>query len=343
MCSCLVTGGAGFIGSHLVEALLKDDRKVVVIDDFSTGRPENLAAVKDHDCLRVWEGDIRDRHRMADLIRNTDEIYHLAAVVGVRLVLEQPARTVEVNSEATAAILKLAAERRVPIFLASTSEVYGRNPKSPLSENDDTLVGPSDKSRWIYAMGKALDDQLALSYHRFSGLPVVIGRFFNTVGPRQVGRYGMVVPRFVERALAGRPLVVHGDGEQVRCFAHVADVVRGVVSLMACPQAVGRVFNIGSDERTTIQGLAERVIRQVNPGLGIELVPYEEVFGPAFEDIRCRVPNLSRIRQTIGYRPEYCLDDIIQDVILWKRDPKMIPRSCLKRSGFYAACSACKD
>jgi UDP-glucose 4-epimerase len=331
MPTSLVTGGAGFIGSHLVEALLARGQRVIVLDDLSTGSLANLAAVHEHPNLKLFVGDLASEAQLAELIDKADDVYHLAAVVGVRLVLDEPERTVATNVVATEAVLRLASAQQKRLFIASTSEVYGKNPKSPLSEDDDVVFGPSDKTRWIYAAGKAIDDYLALSYHRRTGLPVVIGRFFNTVGPRQVGNYGMVVPRFVEQALAGGPLLVHGDGQQVRCFGHVADVVGGILDLMRCPSAAGRVYNLGNDAPVTIRGLAERVVAQVHPGLPIHHVPYEKAFGPDFEDIRHRVPDLTRIKQTIGYRPRHTLDDIIRDVIAEKR------RAPAKTAGLKAA------
>jgi UDP-glucose 4-epimerase len=319
MPTSLVTGGAGFIGSHLVEALLARGQRVIVLDDLSTGSLANLAAVHEHPNLKLFVGDVASEAQLAELMGKADEVYHLAAVVGVRLVLDEPERTVDTNVVATEAVLRLASARQKRLFIASTSEVYGKNAKSPLTEDDDAVFGPSDKTRWIYAAGKAIDDYLALSYHRRTGLPVVVGRFFNTVGPRQVGNYGMVVPRFVEQALAGGPLVVHGDGQQVRCFGHVADVVGGILDLMRCPHAAGRVYNLGNDAPITIQGLAERVVAQVDPGLAIRHVPYEQAFGPDFEDIRYRVPDLTRIKKTVRYRPRHTLDDIIRDVLAEKR------------------------
>ncbi|MFL5240777.1 MAG: NAD-dependent epimerase/dehydratase family protein [Gemmataceae bacterium] len=325
MNTSLVTGGAGFIGSHLVETLLAAGRRVIVIDDLSTGTLTNLARVQNDPGLRIVTGTITNEPLIESLIHEADDIYHLAAVVGVRLILEEPVRTAQINNDATATILRLAAQTAKPIFLASTSEVYGKNPKMPLNEDDDCILGPTSKGRWIYACGKALDDHLALGYYRRTGLPVVIGRFFNTVGPRQVGHYGMVLPRFVDQALSGGPLKVYGDGEQVRCFGHVADVVRAILDLMACPQAKGKVFNLGNDEPVTIQGLAERVAGQVNPLLAIEKVPYSQIYGAEFEDIRRRVPDLTRIRTTIGYQPKHGLDDIIRHVIAWKEQAKSIP------------------
>jgi UDP-glucose 4-epimerase len=320
MQTSLVTGGAGFIGSHLVEALLAAGRRVVVLDDLSTGSMANLERVQRSPHLQVIVDSISNANRLAELIELADEVFHLAAVVGVRLVLEEPARTVATHVGPTESILRLVDARHKPLFLASTSEVYGKNPKDSLAEEDDLVLGPTAKGRWIYACSKALDEYLALSYHQRTGLPVIVGRFFNVVGPRQIGRYGMVLPRFVDQALTGGPLVVYDDGQQVRCFGHVADVVRGILSLMACPAAEGKVFNLGSDESVSIRGLAERVVRLIDPNLAIEHIPYAKAYAPGFEDIRCRVPNLTRIRQTIGYEPRYRLDDILREVIAWKRE-----------------------
>jgi UDP-glucose 4-epimerase len=320
MHTCLVTGGAGFIGSHLVEALLAAGRQVVVLDDLSTGTMANLERVQRHPHLRVVVDSINNEGRLAELVNQADEVYHLAAVVGVRLVLDEPARTVATHIGPTEFILRLVDRQHKPLFLASTSEVYGKNPHPTLTEEDDLVLGPTSKGRWIYACSKALDEYLALSYHQKSGLPVVVGRFFNVVGPRQVGRYGMVLPRFVDQALTGGPLVVYDDGQQVRCFGHVSDIVRGIQGLMACPAAAGKVFNLGSDEPVTIRGLAERVARLVDPDLVIEHIPYATAYAPGFEDIRQRVPNLTRIRKTIGYEPRYRLDDILREVIGWKRE-----------------------
>jgi UDP-glucose 4-epimerase len=319
MQTSLVTGGAGFIGSHLVEALLARGRRVLVIDDLSTGSMANLERVRSHPDLEFVMDSISHESRLTELVGQADEIYHLAAVVGVRLVLDEPARTVATHIGPTEMILRLADEQRKPLFLASTSEVYGKNPRLPLTEDDDLVLGPTSKGRWIYACTKALDEYLALSYHKRSGLPVVVGRFFNVVGPRQVGRYGMVVPRFVDQALSGGPLIVYDDGQQVRCFGHVADVVRGIQDLMACPAAYGQVFNLGSDEAISIRGLAERVAALVDPELIIEHIPYAKAYAPSFEDIRSRVPDLTRIRTTIGFKAQYQLDDILREVISWKR------------------------
>jgi UDP-glucose 4-epimerase len=319
MHTSLVTGGAGFIGSHLVEALLAAGRRVLVLDDLSTGSAANLDRVRHHPQLQVVLDSIANEGRLAELISQADDVYHLAAVVGVRLVLDDPVRTVNTNVGPTEALLRLIGAQPKPLFLASTSEVYGKNPKVPLTEEDDMVLGPTSRGRWIYACSKALDEYLALGYWRRSRLPIIIGRFFNVVGPRQVGRYGMVLPRFVDQALAGGPLVVYDDGRQVRCFAHVHDVVRSVMELMSCPAAVGGVFNLGSDQPVTIRDLAEGVARVVDADLAIQHLPYAEAYAPGFEDIRCRVPDLSRVREMIGYQPRYGLADVIREVVAWKR------------------------
>jgi UDP-glucose 4-epimerase len=319
MDTVLVTGGAGFIGSHLVEALLARGRRVVVLDDLSTGSAANLSAVRDHPNLRLVIDSITSAETLDRLLDEADVVYHLAAVVGVRRVMEEPELTVAVNVDPTEQILRRLEARPRPLFLASTSEVYGKNPKSPLSEDDDLVFGPTTRGRWIYACTKAMDEYLALSAHQRTGLPVVIGRFFNVVGPRQIGRYGMVLPRFVDQALSGGPLVVYDDGQQVRCFGHVADVIRGVLALMDSPEARGRVFNLGSDRPVTVRDLAETVVRLVGPDIAIEHIPYESAYAPGFEDIRNRVPDLTRVRRTVGYEASHGLDDIVREVIAWRR------------------------
>jgi UDP-glucose 4-epimerase len=319
MHTALVTGGAGFIGSHLVEALLAAGKRVVVLDDLSTGTAANLDRVRTHPQMKLVLDSVANTERLSALVDEADEVYHLAAVVGVRLVLEEPERTVSTNIGPTEVLLRRLADRPRPLFLASTSEVYGKNPKMPLAEDDDLVLGPTTRGRWVYACSKALDEYLAMAQHQRCGLPVVVGRFFNVVGPRQVGRYGMVLPRFVDQALSGGPLVVHDDGRQVRCFAHVADVVGAVLRLMDTPAAHGRVFNLGSDVPVSIRELAEVVVRLVNPSLAIEHVSYERAFGNGFEDVRCRIPDLTRVRQTIGYRPHYGLEEIVREVIASKQ------------------------
>ena len=314
MTTTLVTGGAGFIGSHLVEALLDQGHHVIVYDDLSTGSIQNLSEAQANPNLEIVLDSIAQEESLLAQLERADEIYHLAAVVGVRLVLEQPERTAETNVGPTEIILRYLSRNPKPFFLASTSEVYGKSSKVPLSEEDDLILGPPTISRWIYACSKAMDEYLALAHHQRTGLPVVVGRFFNVVGPRQIGRYGMVVPRFIQHAKTGGPLIVHDDGEQVRCFSHVQDVIGGMMALMSTPAAYGKIFNLGNDQPTSIRGLAEMVIRVVNPQATLEHVSYQQAFGKSFEDIRCRIPDLTRIKQTIDYQPEYDLEAIIREL-----------------------------
>lgn len=320
MTHCLVTGGAGFIGSHLSERLLESGHDVTVLDDLSTGRAANLRAVANHPHLKMLTGSITDPVVLAEAVREVDVIYHLAAAVGVKLVADDPVRTIETNIFPTELLLRMAAQSGTPFFLASTSEVFGKNSKESWTEEDDLHFGPTSKPRWAYGCSKAIDEFLALAYHQKFELPVVIGRFFNVVGPRQVGNYGMVVPRFVERALRGDPVVVYDDGEQIRCFAHVKEVVECITRLVETPSAQGRVFNIGSDQPVSIRQLAERVIQLADSDSSIEFMPYNEAYSDDFEDVRKRVPVLTRLQETIGHSPSMPLDDIIRDVIDWKRN-----------------------
>ncbi len=322
----LVTGGAGFIGSHLAEALVARGDQVIVVDDESTGSPENLAAVAGHSQFRYIRGTVADRELIRGLVAEVDEVYHLAAAVGVELIVRGPIHTVENNIYPTELLLEElsrqhSAGRPVKFFLASTSEVYGKNPKPRYAEEDDLVFGPTSRARWSYGASKAIDEFLALAYWREKGLPVVVGRLFNVVGPRQVGVYGMVMPRFVEAALAGRPLIVHDDGQQVRCFAHVADVVRAIVELTAHREAPGGVFNIGSDQPTAILELARRVVAACNSTAPIQFQTYAEAYSEDFEDCRHRVPDLTRLRRAIGFEPLHDLDSTIRDVIAWKQPP----------------------
>ena len=316
----LITGGAGFIGSHLAETLIARDYRVTVVDDESTGTAENLAAVRDHFNFSFAQGTVADKGLVRRLVADVDEVYHLAAAVGVQLISTAPIHTIETNIYPTELVLNELLRRKrdgyaVKLFLASSSEVYGKNPKPLWAEEDDLVFGPTTKPRWSYGASKAIDEFLALAYWRQHRLPVVIGRFFNVVGPRQTGRYGMVLPRFVEAALAGRPLVVHDDGHQVRCFAHVHDVVRSVLELMETDAAVAGVFNIGSDQPTTILQLAKSVIAAVNPKLEIVHQSYAEAYEGDFEDVRSRIPDLSRLRRTIRHRNEFDLESTVRDVI----------------------------
>lgn len=325
MAHCLVTGGAGFIGSHLTEHLLKLGHEVTVLDDLSTGVKENLRAVADSPRLHLLTGSITDPVLLAEAVRGVSAIYHLAAAVGVKLVAEDPVRTIETNIYPTEVLLRLAVQGGQRFFLASTSEVFGKNPKERWTEEDDLHFGATSRPRWAYGCSKAIDEFLALAYHRKFGLGVVIGRFFNVVGPRQVGNYGMVIPRFVDQALAGGPLIVYDDGLQERCFAHVREVVDVVGRLMDLPAAAGRVFNIGSDQPVSIRRLAEDVIHRVDPRISIRHLPYGEAYGSDFEDIRRRVPDLTRLRATVGFAPSMSLGEILDDVIGYKRQQQKAP------------------
>lgn len=321
---CLVTGGAGFIGSHLVEALLQRGCHVAAIDDESTGSAENLAAVRNHARFRYHRASVTDGELLRATVAEADEVYHLAAAVGVALIAKSAIRTIETNIEPTQRLLAelhrvQEAGRPVKLFLASTSEVYGKNPKPAWTEDDDLVLGATVRPRWSYGASKAIDEFLALAYWQERGLPVVVGRLFNVAGPRQTGAYGMVLPRFVDAALAGRPLVVHDDGRQQRSFAHVGEVVEAILRLMDCEAAVGQVFNIGSDRPVTILDLAQRVVRQVDPHLEIVFQSYTDAYGRQFEDCRHRVPVLTRLRETIGFAPAGDLDAMIEEVIRWRR------------------------
>lgn len=319
MARCLVTGGAGFIGSHLTQRLLRDGHHVTVLDDLSTGRQENLRHVASHPNLRFISGTITDPLALSDAVQGTEQIYHLAAAVGVKLVAEDPVRTIETNIYPTENLLRLAVQGGQRFYLASTSEVYGKNPKPEWTEEDDLQFGPTSRPRWAYGCSKAIDEFLALAYYRKYGLPVVIGRFFNVVGPRQVGHYGMVIPRFVDQALAGGPLTVYDDGSQVRCFTHVEEVVDCVIRLMQTDRALGGIFNIGSDQPISMRALAEEVIRRVNPEVKIQLIPYRQAYGDDFEDVSRRVPDVSRLERTIGVKPRMPLADLLDDIVRAKR------------------------
>jgi UDP-glucose 4-epimerase len=319
MVHCLVTGGAGFIGSHLVERLLERGDRVRVVDDFSTGSIRNLDRVVDHSELEIQDGSITDPAFLEASIDGIDRVFHLAAAVGVKLVAENPVRTIHTNIYPTELLLRLASEERLPFFLASTSEVYGKNPKETWCEEDDLQLGPTSRPRWAYGCSKAIDEFLGLAYHRQRGLPVVVGRFFNVVGPRQVGAYGMVIPRFVEQALAGGPLIVYDDGSQIRCFAHVQEVISSILSLMDQPLAAGGVFNIGSDQPVSVRQLAERVVAKVGGEIAIKHIAYSEAYGDDFEDIQRRVPVIDKLEEAIGSKPTMTLDQILDDIIAWKR------------------------
>jgi UDP-glucose 4-epimerase len=307
----LVTGGAGFIGSHLVERLLATGHRVTVIDDFSTGSPENLRTVAGHPGLRLIEAKASQFARLAAVASEADAIFHLAAAVGVDLVVQSPIQTIRTNLGETEAVLEAASECGRPVLVTSTSEVYGKSAKDEFDEEDDLLIGPPHLPRWSYACSKLMDEFLALAYAAERKLPVIVARVFNTVGPRQTGRWGMVLPRFIAAARAGQPLRVFGDGEQTRCFAYVADTVEALWRLMACPVARGEVFNVGGTEETTIRGLAERVVQLLQSPSAIELVSYSEAYAPGFEDMRRRRPSVAKLERFTGFRPATPLDDII--------------------------------
>lgn len=321
---CVVTGGAGFIGSHLIEALLARGDRVSAIDDESTGSIENIRHLLDRPGFAYHKSSMADRALVRRLVADADEVYHLAAAVGVAMIAKAPIHTLETNIYLTELLLSELVPngrplRPVKVFLASSSEVYGKNPKARWTEDEDLVFGPTTRPRWSYGMSKAIDEFLALAYCHERNLPVVIGRFFNVVGPRQTGAFGMVLPRFVDAALAGGPLVVHDDGQQVRCFAHVADVVRAVLALTSVPDAAGRVFNIGSDQPISILDLARRVVAAVDPSLKIIFQSYAEAYSDNFEDVRSRVPDLGRLCKAIDFRPKHTLDDVIREVVAWKR------------------------
>jgi UDP-glucose 4-epimerase len=311
----LVTGGAGFIGSHLAEKLLAAGCSVTVIDDLSTGSIRNLDECRKSPDFSYQVASIMNASIMAELIDRADEIYHLAAAVGVRLIVEKPVHTIETNIRGTEIVLELAARKNRKVLVTSSSEVYGKSSKTPFAENDDLVLGNTQRPRWSYACSKAIDEFLALAYYRQQKLPAVIVRLFNTVGPRQTGQYGMVIPRFVAQALAGEPLTVYGDGSQSRAFCYVGDVVDALLGLMANPAASGQVFNVGNDQEITIRELAELVIRKTGSGGGMRFVPFEEAYDENFEDLARRVPDLARLRKTIEFEPKLNIEQIVERVI----------------------------
>ena len=319
MSTALVTGGAGFIGSHIVEKLLNRGDSVRVLDNLSTGEAGNLSEVIDHPNLTMLAGSITDPVLVSEAVRGVDVIYHMAAAVGVKLVAEDPVRTIETNIYPTELLLRLAVQGNQRFFLASTSEVYGKNPKEKWVEEDDLHFGPTSRPRWAYGCSKAIDEFLALAYHQKYGLKVAIGRFFNVVGPRQVGNYGMVIPRFVDAALSGASLTVYDDGEQQRCFAHVREVVECVIKLTECDKALGKIHNIGSDDPVSMKQLAAEIIELSGSDSEIEYLPYHEVYGDNFEDVRRRVPDVSRLEATIGCKPTLSRKNLLQEIIDWKK------------------------
>jgi UDP-glucose 4-epimerase len=316
---CLVTGGAGFIGSHLTDELLSRGHRVHGLDDLSTGSIANLRHLRADPHFEYTIDSCAKSSLVAELVDEADVVFHLAAAVGVKLIVRSPVRTIETNVQCTEVVLRHAAKKRRPVFIASTSEVYGKSVDLPFREDGDLVMGAPNLGRWSYACSKAMDEFLALAHHREHGLPTVVGRLFNTVGPRQTGRYGMVVPTFVRQALAGQPITVYGDGRQRRCFCHVKDVVRAVADLMAGEGHHGEVFNIGSREEVSIRDLARRVKELTNSPSEIVAVPYDEAYEEGFEDMYRRVPDTSKLQAAIGWHETAVLDEILGDVIADER------------------------
>ena len=310
----LITGGAGFVGSHLADKLIGQGHEITVIDDLSTGRYSNVAHLEDTERFRLIIDTVLNERLMEELIRETDRVYHMASAVGVKLIMERPVRTIETIFRGTDVVLAFCSRYRKRVLIPSTSEVYGKGASIPFKEDDDLLTGPTDKHRWAYACAKTLDEFLALAHYKETRLPVVVVRLFNTVGPRQTGQYGMVVPRFVHAAMKNEPIQVHGDGTQSRCFGHVHDIVEGLAKLLDSPECFGQVINLGNSEEVSIKGLADKAIALTGSTSEIQFIPYAEAYGDGFEDMQRRVPSLDKARQLIGYQPTRSLDDIINDV-----------------------------
>ena len=315
----LITGGAGFIGSHLAERLLDRGDEVLLIDNLSTGSMENIRHLKKHDRMQYFLEPVENRQLLAELVDQADVIFHLAAAVGVRLIVESPVRTIETNVNGTQLVLEAAYRKRKLLFAASTSEVYGKNTCVPFVEDADLVLGPTTKGRWSYAASKMLDEFLALSYWKEKRQPVIIARFFNTVGPRQTGRYGMVLPNFVSQALEGRPITVYGSGQQSRCFCDVSDTVEAVLRLVATDKAVGEVVNIGNDQEITIEGLARTVKERTESSSSIEYMPYDQAYEAGFEDMFRRVPSLKKLEQLTNFRPHTSLTEIVDRVVAYHK------------------------
>jgi len=308
----LITGGAGFIGSHLTERLLKENCKVVIIDDLSTSSRQNLSGIINHPALTFIEAKVSECSNLAGIVAESDFIYHLAAAVGVELVVNEPIRTLETNLRETEVILATAVKSKTPLLITSTSEVYGKSQKEAFTETDDLIIGPPYLGRWRYACSKLMDEFLGLAYCEQEHLPVIIARLFNTVGPRQTGRYGMVLPRFIAAALDGKPLEVYGDGAQTRCFCYVADTVEALLRLGQCPEAIGQIFNIGANQECSITFLAQKVIALLSSQSKIIRVPYDKAYAPGFEDMMRRKPFIEKLSRTIQFTPQTALDEIIQ-------------------------------
>jgi UDP-glucose 4-epimerase len=311
----LVTGGSGFIGSHLVEALLARGNPVVALDNLSTGRRSNLDAVRDHPLLRFVQGSVLDELIVDELAHQCDVVVHLAAAVGVKLIVEQPLRSLTTNIRGSEIVIEAAHRYRRKVFIASTSEVYGRNSSGPLNEDSDRILGSPSVVRWSYSAAKTVDEILANAYHQERSLPTIVGRLFNTVGPRQSPAYGMVIPRLIRQALLGEPVTVFGNGRQTRCFAHVTDVVDALLLLLDDDRAIGKTFNIGSSHEISILDLARLIISRSNSSSAVRLIPYDEAYGSGFEDMDRRVPDTTRLQAATGWSPRLSLDDILRDMI----------------------------
>lgn len=310
----LITGGAGFIGSHLADNLIGEGHHVTVIDNLSTGRYSNVAHLEGNENFRLIIDTVLNTDLMEELIRETDRVYHMASAVGVRLIMERPVETIETIFRGTDVVLQFCSRYRKRVLIPSTSEVYGKGATIPFKESDDLLTGSTDKHRWAYACAKTLDEFLALAHWKETRLPVVVVRLFNTVGPRQTGQYGMVVPRFIRSALKNEPIPVHGDGNQARCFGHVFDVVEGLLKTLETPECFGQVINLGNDQETSIKQLAEKAIEMTGSSSEIKYIPYDEAYGEGFEDMQRRVPSLEKAGRLLGYKPTRQLDKIINDV-----------------------------
>ena len=328
----LVTGGAGFIGSHLSEAFVERGERVIILDDLSTGSVNNIRRLRSRPGVECYFESMMNRSLLCEFVDEADVVYHLAAAVGVRRIIESPVRTIETNVKGTELVLECASKKKKTVFIASTSEVYGKNGHAAFREDDDIVLGPSSRSRWSYATSKLLDEFLTLAYWKEKNVPVVIGRLFNTVGPRQTGRYGMVLPTLVRQALNGDPLTVFGDGRQTRCFGYVNDVVEAILRLVSCPAAVGEVVNIGNDEEISIEALARMVKERAQSASAIQFVSYDQAYAPGFEDMQRRVPCLEKLAGLTGFRPTTNLEVIVDEVIAYfsaRESESSVPLSSL--------------
>jgi UDP-glucose 4-epimerase len=320
----LITGGAGFIGSHLSDALLDKGHRVTIIDDLSTGSIRNIAHLRGHERFTYVIDTMMNAPLLAELVDEADAVFHLAAAVGVKLIVESPVRTIETNIQCTELLLQIAAKKKKKVLVASTSEVYGKSTDIPFREEGDLVMGATNRGRWSYACSKAIDEFLAIAYWREKRLPTVVARFFNTVGPRQTGQYGMVIPRFVSQALADRPITIYGDGTQSRCFTHVSDTIRAIIGLMDSESALGEVFNVGGNEEITINELAERIRAATGSSSELTYVPYTVAYEDNFEDMQRRVPSLEKIHDLIGWKPRVGMEGILESVIEYQRADTLV-------------------